>query len=142
MTAAILDTNVVVQSTISSRRSASAQVIDAYYAGHFRLVFSPATADELLAVMTVPQIRARHGWDDAEILRFITSLLAGADIYTGGKSVSPALTRDATDAKFLALAEESSCGYLVTNDRRHLLRLGRHEGTRIVSPRQFLAEVT
>jgi predicted nucleic acid-binding protein len=54
VTTAILDTNVVVQALIGSRRSASARVLDAYYEGRFRFCYSPDTLDELLAVLTVP----------------------------------------------------------------------------------------
>jgi predicted nucleic acid-binding protein len=41
----------------------------------------------------------------------------------------------------LSLAAESSAAFLVTNDRRHLLRLRRHDSTRIVTPTRFLAEL-
>jgi predicted nucleic acid-binding protein len=46
-----------------------------------------------------------------------------------------------TDAKFLGLAEEAGANFLVTNDRRHLLRLKRHGRTRIVTPARFLREL-
>ena len=51
MIAVILDTNVVVQSVIGSPTSTSAQVLDAYFAGRFRIVHSTATVDELLEVL-------------------------------------------------------------------------------------------
>ncbi len=37
-------------------------------------------------------------------------------------------------SKFLSLAAESEAGYIVTNDRRHLLRLKQHGSTKIVTP--------
>jgi predicted nucleic acid-binding protein len=48
---------------------------------------------------------------------------------------------DVTDTKFLALAEESGATYLVTQDRRHLLRLKQYGKTQIVTPAQFLKEL-
>lgn len=54
------------------------------------------------------------------------------------KTVPAGLTRDVTDTKLLALADEANADYLVTNDRRHLLRLGRFGRTKIVTPAQFI----
>ena len=68
-------------------------------------------------------------------------LSTDAAIYAGQLSASPSLTRDVTDAKVLSLAAESSAAFLVTNDRRHLLRLRRHDSTRIITPTRFLAEL-
>ncbi len=48
------------------------------------------------------------------------------------------MSRDASDTQFLGLAEISAANYLVTNDRRHLLPLRRHQKTRIVTPAEFL----
>jgi putative PIN family toxin of toxin-antitoxin system len=135
---AVVDTNILVSGAIGSARSASARLLDAYYDGRFRLVFSPATIDELLTVLTLPDIQARHGWSDDEIIQFISTLLAAAIICTGQGTVSAALTRDVTDTKFLALAAEAGATFLVTKDRRHLLRLKRYKGTRIVTPAKFL----
>jgi putative PIN family toxin of toxin-antitoxin system len=141
MTAAILDTNILVSAAIGSPRAAAARALDAYYQGRYRLIFSPATIDELLEVLLLPHIRARHGWSDDEVLRFLTSLFVNADLYPDRHTVPASLTRDVTDPKFLALAVESGAPYLVTNDRRHLLRLGRYGPTRIVTPAHFLREL-
>jgi putative PIN family toxin of toxin-antitoxin system len=135
---AILDTNVLVQAVISSPPAASARVLDAYYEGRFRIVFSPATLDELIEVLLVPHIRRRHGMSDDELLEFVGSLLVNSDRYTECPDVSPALARDATDVKFLGLSERSGAEFLVTNDRRHLLGLRRHGRTEFVTPAEFL----
>jgi hypothetical protein len=45
MISAILDSNVVVQSLISSATSASARALEAYYDERFRLVYSPAVTN-------------------------------------------------------------------------------------------------
>jgi len=138
MIAAILDTNVFVQAAVGSPRGASTRVLGAYDAGRYRLILSPATIDEVIEVLLLPDIRSRHGWSDDEILRFVFSFLHSADLYTGQHAVSAAVPRDITDTKLLGLAEKSAADYLVTNDRRHLLRLKTHGLTRIVTPTQFL----
>lgn len=142
MTTAILDTNVLVQGLISSSRSASSRVLDACYDGRFRLVYSPDVLDELIEVLSVSHIRSRHGLSDEEILEFVASLLSNADSCSGNRQVAHDIARDMTDTKFLALAEESDADYLVTNDRRHLLRLGEYAGTHIVTPTVFLRHLS
>jgi len=141
MITAILDTNVLVQSVISSPPSSSACVLDAYYDGKFRLIYSPSTLDELIDVLLVPHIRDRHGMSDDEVLEFVASLLAHAERRADDLVIPASVTRDPTDTKFLALAEDSGATYLVTNDRRHLLRLGHYQQTHIVTPAQFLREL-
>ena len=142
MTTAILDTNVIIQATFSPPQSASYRAVAASEQGRFQLVFSPATVDELLHVLSLPRIRSRHGWSDDQILRFVLSFLADALVQEEVPGVSAVLTRDVTDTKFLGLAEASNADYLVTNDRRHLLPLRQYHRTRIVTPAQFLRELS
>lgn len=142
MIAAILDTNVLVQAVIGSSRSASARVLDACYERTFRFIYSPETLEELIAVLMVPSIRARHGMSDDEVLEFVASLLPFARRWEGIVSVAAGITRDLTDAKFLALAEESRADYLVTNDHRHLLCLKSYGPTQIVTPAAFLRHLS
>jgi|SRR5438309_1659950 len=141
MITAVLDTNVIVGAAIGSEKATAGRILDAYFDGKYQLAFSPATSDELLHVLSLPMIRRRHGWSDDDILRFVLSLHVSATIGTGRLVVSPMLTRDVTDTKFLALAAEISADFLVTRDRRHLLRLRRFQKTRIVTPGQFLKEL-
>lgn len=140
MIRAVLDTNVVVQSLIGSSRSASARVLDAYFDGRFELAYSAATLDELLDVLQLMAIRARHGLTDDELLEFVAVIFTPARNYPGELPLSHELTRDITDTKFLAVAEEARADFLVTNDRRHLPPLRRFGDTRNVTPAQLLAE--
>ena len=123
MLTAILDTNVLFQSLISTRKSASALVVDAYFQNRYSLAFSPETLDELFSILTQPRMRKLHELPDDEIQRFIESLLVNAEQLQVDHDVSPIVTRDVSDTKFLALAEASHADYLVTNDNRHLLPL-------------------
>ncbi len=141
MITAILDTNVFVQATFSPPQSASYRTIVAHENGRFQLIFSPETIDEILQVLSLPRIRARHGWSDDQIFRFVLSFLADAVVYTETPAASATVTRDVTDTKFLGLAEASGADFLVTNDHRHLLPLGEYHRTRIVTPAQFLREL-
>ena len=138
MIRAILDTNILVQAVMSSAPSASALVLDAHYEGKFVLISSPASIDELIDVLLIPHIRQRHGMTDDEVLEFAASLQRRGERYPGNADVAASVPRDITDRKLLALAVESNADFLVTNDHRHLLRLGLFGQTLIVGPAEFL----
>ena len=141
MTLAILDTNVVVQSLISSPTSMSTRVLDAFHNGWFRLAYSSAVVEELLEVLCTPRIRIRHRLSDSGILAIVESLLVRSLEYRGRSVVPLSLARDLTDNKFLALALESRAEFLVTNDHRHLIPIGQFHETRIVTPPVFLQAI-
>jgi putative PIN family toxin of toxin-antitoxin system len=138
MITAVLDTNVFVQYLIGGTQSASALTVEALLAGSYLAVFSTDTIDELVEVLSVSSMNARHGLSDDEILDFIASLLEAALIFPAEEVVSNELTRDVSDTKLLALVESASAAFLVTNDRRHLIRLKSHAGASIVTPARFL----
>lgn len=89
MIIAVLDTNVLVQAAIGSVTAASFRAVQANEEGKYQLAFSPATIDELLDVLILPHIRARHGWSDDEVLRFVITLLAGAKHGLGARQCPP-----------------------------------------------------
>lgn len=141
MISAILDTNVLLQSLIGSPRSASVQVLEAYYDGRFRLVSSSAVLDEAFEVLMVPRIRVLHGLSDDEILEFIASLIIDSNVFPDIEGISHEHARDVADTKFLALAQTSQADFLVTNDRRDLLRVKNYGVTQIVTPTTFLRQL-
>ena len=139
MITAILDSNIILQSLLSDVTSASVQVVERYFDGDFELIFSEATLDELIDVLSLERLKAKHGYSDDEILEYVNSLLDNGQCFTVSQQVSAAVTRDITDTKFLALAQSSEANFLVTNDARHLLPLGQFAKTRIVRPGEFLS---
>jgi hypothetical protein len=44
------------------KQAAAGRLLDSYFAGKFRLAFSPSTSDELLHVLSLRTMRQRHGW--------------------------------------------------------------------------------
>ena len=48
---------------------------------------------------------------------------------------------DPKDDMVVATAFAAAADYLVTGDRRHLLPLGTYQGTRILTPREFLERI-
>ena len=141
MIVAVLDTNVFFQSLISTTQSSSTRVVERLFLGEFSAAMSQQTLDELINVLTLPRIQQQHGLSDDELMGFVDAIVAFSERFLVDDSVSPTLTRDVSDTKFLALADKSEAEFLVTNDKRHLLPLKRHGVTRIVSPGQFLMEL-
>lgn len=138
MIVAVLDTNVVVQALIGSPESASAETLAALFDGRFRLAYSTGTVDELISVLALPHIRERHGLSDDELLEFVAAVIECGERFEGTAAVPAGIVGDVTDTKFLAVAEESGAGFVVTNDHRHLLRLKRHGAAMVVTPGEFL----
>lgn len=85
----------------------------------------------------IPTIRERHGRTGAETADFVRSLVVNAAVFRAPEPKTHE-ARDVTDSRFLSLAGVSQADYLVTKDRRHLLRLRKHGKTRFVTPTQFL----
>jgi putative PIN family toxin of toxin-antitoxin system len=138
MIRAVLDTNVFVQALIGRATSASAKVLDALRTSHYGLVLSPAVFEELVNVLRLDALRARHQLTDEGVDDFARTMLSLAVVYPDVRLISPALPRDVSDTKFLDLAISARADYLVTNHRRHLVRLGIHAGVAILSPAAFL----
>ncbi|MGH2531646.1 MAG: putative toxin-antitoxin system toxin component, PIN family [Thermomicrobiales bacterium] len=51
------------------------------------------------------------------------------------------ITAKASDNRVLECAVAGGVDYIVTGDRKHLLRLGQYEGIPIISPREFIDSV-
>ena len=138
---AVVDTNVLVAGVLtSSSRSTSRRLLDRHRKGEFTLLLSPATLTEIQEVLALPQLRAMHRLTDDEIRLFCLRLEfdKSTRVLAGNRSVSPSVTRDVTDTKWVALALEGDADYLVTNDHRHLHRLRKIGRTRVVTPHKFL----
>jgi putative PIN family toxin of toxin-antitoxin system len=130
----ILDTNVLVSSLLLES-SVPAQLIAHWRRGRFFLLTAEPQLDEFMRVTRYPKIRGhikpvvagRLVNDLREVAIFIDALPS--------VEVSP----DPHDNYLLALASVGEADYLVTGDKPDLLALGRHEGTKIVSVRDFIA---
>ncbi len=139
MISAVVDTNVLLAGAISSNpASSSKEVLNAFFAGQFLLLLSPETFQEFQRVLGEPDIRVKHGWTDEKIVEFCHTLEVAGRMIEPTTTVSAAVTRDITDTKWVALALDADADYLVTQDRRHLLRLKKVGRTKVVRPRAFL----
>lgn len=139
---AIIDTNVLVAGiSTDNPRSANAAVVDCLFAGRFLHFASLESLIELHDVLRLPSVRAIHKLTDQKTDLLFAALEATSVVFEPAEIVSANIPRDLTDTKWLALAARTGADYLVTNDRRHLLRLKTFGQTAIVTPAVFLREL-
>jgi putative PIN family toxin of toxin-antitoxin system len=139
MITAVIDTNILVRGTIASHpKSASKQIVDALFIGRFALLLSSDAIQEIQRVLTDPAIMAKHGRSIEDVGAFCRALELMSRMFEPTTYIPASLTRDVTDTKWVALALDSQADYLVTADRRHLLRLQRIGKTKVIGPRPFL----
>jgi uncharacterized protein len=128
----VLDTNILV-SALLIQTGNPAEIYRAWQEGQFTLLTCAEQLDELRATLRKPAI--------AELIKpykaggLVNEMKDLAEIVDELPRVrrSP----DPTDDFLLALCEAGAAGYLVTGDKRGLLALKQHKGTRIVSAHVF-----
>jgi uncharacterized protein len=130
----VVDTNILVSALLSGT-SLPASLIALWRQGGFDLLTSAEQLDELMRVTRYPKIRARLA--PALAGRLVNDLRVVALLVTNLPAV--AVCPDPHDDYLLATAQAGAADYLVTGDKRDLLALRLHEGTRIVTVRSFLA---
>jgi uncharacterized protein len=95
-----------------------------------------AVSDEILDEVTRVLRREKFGWPEVEIDRAVTQITRFTE-HVESKQRIDAIAEDPTDDRILECAVASRSEYLVTGDK-HLLKLGRFGGTKIVKPADFL----
>jgi len=130
----VVDTNILVSALLSAT-SLPAQIVLLWRADRFDLLTAAEQLDEIARVTRYPKIRERL--HPAVAGRLVNDLRALA-VMLGALPVVEA-SPDPDDNYLLAMAAAGSADFLVTGDKRDLLGLGTHAGTRILSARAFLA---
>jgi len=130
----VLDTNVLVSSLLLEP-SMPAQLVAHWRRGGFFLLTAELQLDEFKRVTRYPKIRSK-----------IKPVVAGRlvnDVRELAIFVEALPTVDASPDPFdnylLAIASLGEADYLVTGDKPDLLALRHHDGTKIVSVRNFIA---
>ena len=136
MIRAVLDTNVFVSSLLN-KTGAPARLIDAWRAGDYMLVTSPAIMAEIKTVLELPRIRKKYLLTDHDIGQLLDLLEKDAILVPGGSEVSNVIPQDPSDHIFLSCALEAGADFIISGDR-HLLSLKVFEGIPILTVVQFL----
>ena len=129
----VIDTNVLISALLSAT-SLPAQLVVLWRTGRFDLLTTADQLDELVRVTRYPRIRERLS--PAIAGRLVNDLRALA--ITLDRLPVIEVSPDPDDNYLLALAAAGAADFLVTGDKRDLLGLAVHEGTRIVTVRDFL----
>lgn len=124
----IVDTNILI-SALLSRSSAAAQLLDHWERRRFEVLTCEAQLDELTRVTRYPKIRARLAPSAAGSL--VNQLRQVATVVRDLPAVD--VSADPADNWLPGLAEAGSADYIVSGDRRDVVALGKHGGTRIVT---------
>ena len=135
---AVIDTNVAVSALINPSGTPAA-IVGAWWKGKYEWVVTPETLAELEGVLRRGRLTRYMPKASTRIERFLKRLSETAALVQrlGVLSVFPS---DPADDRFIEAALASSAEFIVTGDR-HLLELREYEGTRIVSPIEFLTEL-
>jgi putative PIN family toxin of toxin-antitoxin system len=132
----VIDTNILI-SALLVHGSLPAQLIELWREDRFDLLISAEQLDELMRVTRYPKIRERL--PPALAGRLINELREVAIIVRDLPAITVCV--DPYDNYLLAMAQAGGAEFLLTGDKRDLLGLGRHEHTRIVTVRDFLAQI-
>jgi putative PIN family toxin of toxin-antitoxin system len=129
----VIDTNILVSALLAAN-SLPAHLLVLWREGRFDLLMATEQLDELMRVTRYPKLRERLSPSLAG--RLINELRDLSVVVKDLPVVTVSL--DPYDNYLLAMALVGSADFLVTGDKRDLLTLKRHEGTRIVPVRDFL----
>jgi putative PIN family toxin of toxin-antitoxin system len=137
MIAAVLDVNLLISSVIAPF-GFSRQIVAAWENARFTVFISEGIIAEIDDKLRLPRISRRYRVAEEDIVHITDSVRTNAQFVTVPPHELIAVTGDPEDDYVLATARLAGADYLVTGDHG-LLRLGRYEGTRIVSPKDFMA---
>lgn len=127
----VIDTNVFLSGIhwIGS----SHKVLRAWVIGMFTLVSSHTINAELFAQLRDFKIQMGR----EEILWWENLIMGKSEIILPKRKFD-VVKDDPDDNKFIEAAVEGNCDYIVSNDKKHLLKLKEFRGIRIIPPDEFL----
>ena len=127
----VLDTNVIISAL--NFPGNERLVLELALRGRFEFYLSRFIMEEAAGVLV-----GKFGWDEertAQAIRVIENAAAIID----PPRLAEVVEGDHADNRVLECAVAARAEYLVTGDRRHLLPIGEHQGTRIVNAPRFLS---
>lgn len=133
----VLDSSVLVSAFLTPHGSV-VRLLREPVRSRYQLCLSDAILTETAETLLIKSnLRRYAAYSDADVHDFIRWLLTQAEMVpdTPAPRVVP---NDPKDDPIIAAAVAVKADYLITGDRAHLLPMGEYEGTRIISPREFL----
>ena len=129
----VLDTNV----TISALNFPGNErmVLELALRGRFEFYLSLFILEEVAEVLM-----RKFGWDEERAAQAVRVIENSATIVDPTR-LAEVIEGGHADNRILECVVAANADYLVTGDRRHLLPLQEHQGTRIVNAPRFLSEL-
>ena len=128
---AVLDTNVIVSALNFPGNERMA--LELALRGRFDFHLSRFILGEVAGVLT-----RKFGWDDERTAQVLQAIENAATVIDPPR-LAEVVAGGHANNRILECAVEVSADYLVTGDRRNLLRLAEHQGGRIVNAPRFLS---
>ena len=127
----VLDTNVMVSALNFAGNERL--VLELALRGRFEFYLSRFILEEVAGVLT-----RKFDWDEERTAQVLQAIENGATVIDPPRL--PELIEDGhADNRILECAVAANADYLTTGDRRHLLPIGEHQGTRIINAPRFLS---
>jgi putative PIN family toxin of toxin-antitoxin system len=126
----VIDTNVFVSGL--TFKGKPREVLDLIWRGDIEACISSSILKELEETL-----RKDFSWDRDQIKHMIEKIKARTILIQPKNKVSVIKEND-DDNRILECAIEGTVQYLISGDRKHLLPLKEYQGTKIISPSDFL----
>ena len=136
----VLDTNEFV-SGLLNKTGLPATILDAWRAGRYLLITSPAIISEITAVLESLWRGRKYLLTREDVAELTRLFEQDALVVPGQADVRGAIAEDPTDEMFLACALDAAADFIVTGDY-HLLDLKSYRGIPIVTVQQFADQLT
>ena len=133
----VLDTNVVVSAFISPA-GVPARLFALWQQREFQVVVSEALLSEYRNTLLYERVAVRHQLGVEEVVDLIGRIRRFA-VLAASKEVIAAIVEDPADNRVLECAVAGGVDYIITGDKRQLLRLQEFQGIQILSPAGFLS---
>ena len=127
----VLDTNVIISALNFPGNERMA--LELALRGRFEFILSLFILEEVAGVLT-----RKFGWDEERTAQAIR-VIENAAIVIEPPRLEDVIEGGHADNRVLECVVAANADYLVTGDRRHLLPLEEHRGTRIVNAPRFLS---
>lgn len=130
-----LDTNILVSGSFWS--GASFKILNLIDRKEIILVLSKEILTEYDRVVRSEEIMEKIENKDLIVSKIVQRVIVNSVIVEPKEKIQ-VIKDDPSDNKFLECAREGQVDYLISNDKKHLLKLKEFEGIKIISPEEFL----
>ena len=131
---AVIDTNILVRAMLNPGGSVG-PVIDLLRDGQYVFLYSEATLNELIDVLSRPRMARRYGITSDEVEALCALVVLRGELVEPKAAIKAC--RDPKDDKFLELAVTAGADVIVTGDG-DLAALDPFEGIPMIQPAHFL----